>query len=101
MAARKPSDMIGLKLRFREELRRQVENSAKLRNVSLNNEIVRRVEESFQKERLPTSEQLAQVLLVVARRHPDIVKDTRVKEMIEILEEAVFQSDMMEELKRK
>jgi Arc-like DNA binding domain len=95
MPARKPSDMIGLKLRFREELRRQIERSAKQHNVSLNNEIVRRIEESLQKERLPSSEQLAQVLLIVTRREPGLMNDPRVMELIENLEETVFQADWM------
>jgi hypothetical protein len=48
--ARKPSDVVGLKLRVREHLRRQVEKSAKSRDVSLNSEIIWRLEDSFAHE---------------------------------------------------
>src|SRR6476646_8053148 len=50
MAARKSTDMVHLKLRFREELRRQVEESAKNRELSLNGEIIRRLEDSFEND---------------------------------------------------
>jgi hypothetical protein len=50
MAARKSTDMVHLKLRFREELRRQVEESAKNRELSLNSEVIRRLEESFEND---------------------------------------------------
>jgi Arc-like DNA binding domain len=50
MPARKPTAMVHLKLRFREELRRQVEESAKSRELSLNGEIIRRLEDSFEND---------------------------------------------------
>jgi hypothetical protein len=62
---------------------------------------VRRVERSFDLERWPEPEQLAQVLLAIRGRHPEIMKDAKVKDFIETLEEAVFQKTMMEDLKRK
>jgi hypothetical protein len=48
MARRKKTATVQLKLRFREELRRKLERQAKGREVSLNNEIVRRLESSFE-----------------------------------------------------
>jgi hypothetical protein len=47
MARRKKTATVQLKLRFREELRRKLEREARAREVSLNNEIVRRLEGSF------------------------------------------------------
>jgi Arc-like DNA binding domain len=51
MPARKPTDMTHLKLRFREELRGRVEKSARERDISLNSEIIRRLEASFDHEK--------------------------------------------------
>ena len=47
MPARKPTDTVQFKLRFEEGLRSRVEKSANKRNVSINTEIIRRLEESF------------------------------------------------------
>jgi hypothetical protein len=44
---RKPSDPVKLNLRFTEALRSRLEKAATKNNRSLNEEIVRRVEESF------------------------------------------------------
>ena len=46
--ARKPTETVGLTLRIREELRRKLEREADRREVSLNREITRRLENSFQ-----------------------------------------------------
>jgi hypothetical protein len=45
---RKPSDMVQLKLRFPEALRRRLEREAKRRGLSLNAEIVRILERAYQ-----------------------------------------------------
>jgi hypothetical protein len=45
--ARKPTDTVQFKLRFDEGLRRKVEKSAKERGVSINTEIIDRLEGSF------------------------------------------------------
>jgi hypothetical protein len=47
MAKRKKTDTVQLKLRIREELRQKLQNQANGREVSLNNEMVRRLEQSF------------------------------------------------------
>jgi hypothetical protein len=96
MPGRKPSDIIGLKLRFREELRRQIEKSAKKRDLSLNSEIVRRLEQSFDRDRLPPSEKLTHAILIAARRHPRIATDLILKDIINEIEEAVLQPEIME-----
>jgi hypothetical protein len=41
------------------------------------------------------------VLLLVALKHQEIMKNPKVRQLIETLEEAAFQNEMMEELKRK
>jgi len=48
--ARKPTEIIALSLRVREELRRRLEGEAKKQRRSLNAEIVHRLEQSLQKE---------------------------------------------------
>jgi hypothetical protein len=47
MAARKPTAIVGLKVRLREPLRKKLEIAAKKKGVSLNAELVARLEESF------------------------------------------------------
>ena len=48
--ARKPADPVKLNLRFTEALRSRLEKQAARANRSMNEEIVRRLEESFAKE---------------------------------------------------
>ena len=50
MIARKQSAMVGLRVRFREPLRKKLEVAAKKRGVSLNAELVDRLERSFSAE---------------------------------------------------
>jgi len=45
---RKPTALIAFKLRMREWLRVQIEEAAKARGTSMNSEIVRRLEQSFE-----------------------------------------------------
>ena len=47
MAARKPTAIVGLKVRLREPLRKKLEVAAKKKGVSLNAELVARLEELF------------------------------------------------------
>jgi hypothetical protein len=49
---RKPTDMVQLKLRFSEALRRRLAREAKRRNCSLNTEIVARLDESLASQSL-------------------------------------------------
>jgi hypothetical protein len=48
--ARKPADPVKLNLRFTEALRLRLEKQAERNNRSMNEEIIRRLEESFAKE---------------------------------------------------
>jgi hypothetical protein len=48
--ARKSTETVALTLRIREELRRKLERAAERNDVSLNNEMASRLEQSFQKE---------------------------------------------------
>jgi hypothetical protein len=48
--AERETDQVGLTLRLREGLRRRLEQSAAAREVSLNHEVNRRIEESFEHE---------------------------------------------------
>jgi len=50
--SRKPSETVQLKLRFPEKLRQRIESAAARNERSMNAEIVRRLEQSFQKEDL-------------------------------------------------
>jgi hypothetical protein len=50
MPARKPTAIVQLKVRMREDLRRRLEREAERREDSLNNEIVRRLESSFKRD---------------------------------------------------
>ena len=59
MAKRKKTATVQLKLRIREELRRKLEREAKGRKVSLNSEMARRLESSFESG---TTEKLVQLL---------------------------------------
>ena len=52
MAARKPTAIVGLKVRLREPLRKKLEVAAKKKGVSLNAELVARLEKSFLSEGL-------------------------------------------------
>jgi hypothetical protein len=45
--ARKPSDIVSPNLRIREELRRRLEKAAKQNDVSINREMINRLEDSF------------------------------------------------------
>jgi hypothetical protein len=48
--ARKPSDVVQLKIRLREHQRRRLEREAKRRGVSLSYEMTSRIERSFEQE---------------------------------------------------
>jgi hypothetical protein len=52
MTKRKKTDIVGLKLRLRESLRARIEAAAKAQERSLNNEVIARLEQSFDRESL-------------------------------------------------
>ena len=47
MAKRKKTDTVQLKLRMREALRKRLETAARAEEISLNSEMIRRLENSF------------------------------------------------------
>jgi hypothetical protein len=57
--------------------------------------VVSRLEKSLT---LPSSEQLSELLRVVARRYPQVMEEPRVKTLIENLEEAALQPEIMKEM---
>jgi len=57
--ARKPSDLVMTSLRLREALRRRIEKAAEKNGVSLNHEMVSRLERSFDKEAAQSINQAA------------------------------------------
>jgi hypothetical protein len=59
MARRKPTDIVQLRLRLPDGLRRLIETEAKQRKTSLNKELVRRLQKSFDAEQLETTIQRA------------------------------------------
>jgi hypothetical protein len=71
MPRRKATDVIQLKLRFREDLRHLIEKSARERDISLNSEIVRRLEESIEDDKLPPRRDLATALVHAITSRPD------------------------------
>jgi hypothetical protein len=66
MPARKPTAIVGLKVRLREPLRKKLEVAAKKRGVSLNAELVSRLEESFLSETL--TERMDQIFAGLDKR---------------------------------
>jgi hypothetical protein len=63
--ARKPTDQVKLNLRFVEALRARLEKAATKNNRSLNEEIVRRLEDSFQGDDLAAAiEKLSQKMTI-------------------------------------
>jgi hypothetical protein len=70
MTKRKKTEIVGLKLRLRESLRRQIEAAAKVQERSLNSEIVGRLEESFAKDR---SREEREEVIASMRRNEEIL----------------------------
>ena len=58
-------------------------------------EVVSRLEKSLT---LPSSEQLSELLRVVARRYPQVMEEPSVKTLIENLEEAALQPETLKEM---
>jgi hypothetical protein len=66
MPARPKTATVGLKVRMREPLRKKLEVAAKARKASLNNELVARLEQSFQDEGAFGGADLKRVALLMA-----------------------------------
>jgi hypothetical protein len=86
---RKATDLVQLTLRLREDLRRRIEREAKKDDLSLNNEIVRRLERSFDYDDW-RGERL--VLITALRTHPALTPREKVAvEKAETADEEDFQ----------
>jgi hypothetical protein len=55
---KRPTDLVHINLRLREDLRQQLENAAKQKNATLSNEIRWRIESSFSADRLRALEDI-------------------------------------------
>jgi hypothetical protein len=70
--AKKPDDVVKLNLRFDEKLRRRLERSAAQRGISMNSEILNRIEQSFDWEsKFGTAEKMLQEASVSLRSELD------------------------------
>ena len=85
--ARKPTDIVAITLRVREELRRKLQHQADRREVSLNNEMVRRLEGSFRQASIESlfdaftgSPQNSQLLAIIASALLFVKRDKALKD---------------------
>jgi hypothetical protein len=92
------ADVVPINIRMPKRLHKRLEQEARKPGNSITAEVIARLERSFDLERLPSSEQLANALLAVARRYPAVMENEKVKEFVENLEEAVFQPEAMDEI---
>jgi hypothetical protein len=96
---RKPKDLVQLTLRLKEDLRRDIERAAKREARSLNEEIVRRIEESFsygdwREER----ERLVAAMITDLKFHPNPVNTKSAIAQMEEGAERDFQKNIIPEL---
>jgi hypothetical protein len=75
-----------------------LEQEAKRLGVSINAEVVYRLEKSFKQA---SAEQAAELIRIVARKYQQVMDDPKVKEFVENLEEAALQGDVIEDLRRR
>jgi hypothetical protein len=94
--ARKLTEMVQLKLRFDERLRRRLEQEARKRGRSMNTEIIHRLERSFEwdawrEERL--------TLIMALRTHPSLTQEQKtIVQKHEMAEEREFQGGELLEI---
>ena len=74
MRLRKLGTTVQVNARIREELRRRIEAAAKDHHLSFNQELTKRLEESFEKETVQTLENAAQSLAQDALRLRSLVE---------------------------
>jgi hypothetical protein len=92
MTKRKKTDIVGLKLRLRESLRARIEAAAKAQERSLNNEVIARLEQSFDREsltRLRDQTEKALTSIVEQNRRREYLVELEVKR----LREAFYESN--------
>jgi Arc-like DNA binding domain len=95
------ADVVPINIRMPRKLHKRLEQVAKRPGNSITAEVIARLERSFDLEKWPSSEQLAHALMMVALKHPKIMDERGVSELIELLREAVFQVEIMDEVKRR
>lgn len=71
--ARKPSEIIMTSLRIRERLRRQLEQAAKKRSVSVNYEMASKLEYSFERESLRSLFEVAEDMTNIWARYGNAI----------------------------
>jgi hypothetical protein len=80
MPRRFSADVVTTNVRLPKKLHKSLEQEAKRLGTSINAEVVSRLEKSLT---LPSSEQLSELLRVVARRYPQVMEEPSVKTLIE------------------
>jgi hypothetical protein len=73
--ARKPSDIVSPNLRIREDLRRRLEKAATANGVSINREMINRLEASFGQQSLLKLDELVRDLDVIDARQGEALTD--------------------------
>jgi hypothetical protein len=91
-------DVVTTNVRLPKKLHRDLEREAKRLNVSLNAEVVYRLEKSFKQA---SAEQLTELIRRMIRRYPIVLEDEKVTAFIEELEELASQLDVTEDLERR
>jgi hypothetical protein len=106
MPIRKPTDSAQLKLRLREELRKRLEREAKKADHSLNTEMVRRLEQSFEHADLKSLQQALDGLLARQARQGRVfagwienelrakgLSEADIKELVDVIRAYSFGGD--------
>ena len=75
--ARKPSDIVSPNLRIREDLRRQLEKAATANGVSINREMINRLEASFGQQSLLKLDEIARNQEVARAKLDNLLIDHR------------------------
>jgi glutamyl-tRNA reductase len=99
MAKRKRTDVVKLQLRIREGLRRQLEDAARVKDVSLNSEMVSRLEESF--TRASMQDELNKTRAIVrdeVEKLKERLQEVTVREAVESTRERFSQRHRLEAL---
>jgi len=92
------ADVVTTNLRLPKALHKRLEQDAKRAGTSITFEAANRLIKSFEKDRWPSAEDLGRTLLFVALRFREVRDDPHVKQVIDELEEAALQKEIMNEL---
>lgn len=97
--AREPTDIVEIKIRMREMLRAQIEESARELGVSMNNEMTQRLTASFEQEELFSSREMRLWAIImadhfrsagIAHASPETIKNDRWLETFQAAMPATF-----------